>query len=225
MLQKLILTLSICLLALSCGAPETKTTATQTTDKVEQTQAAEAQKKTILFFGDSLTAAYKLDMEDGYTTIIQKMITEKGLNYKVVNAGLSGETSAGGLGRVDWLLKQKVDIVLLELGANDGLRGTKPAATKENLQKIIDKIKSTHPQAKIILAGMEALPNMGADFTSEFRAIFPALAKQNNLELIPFFLEGVAGDKALNLADGIHPNEAGQKIVAQNVWKVLEPML
>ena len=143
----------------------------------------------------------------------------------MVNAGLSGETSAGGLNRLDWVLKQPIDLFVLELGANDGLRGLPLDQTQKNLQAIIDKVKTKYPKAKIVIAGMLVPPNMGPDYTASFRKIFPDLAKKNNAALIPFLLQNVAGDEKLNLADGIHPNVDGHKIVAENVLKVIEPLL
>lgn len=185
----------------------------------------QSKEKTILFFGDSLTAGYGLSKEEAFPALIEKEIKKAGKNYKVVNAGLSGETSAGGLSRIDWILRQPVDIFVLELGANDGLRGLAPEATEKNLQAIIDKVKAKNPQAKIVIAGMMVPPNMGADYTERFRKIFPALAKKNDATLIPFLLEDVAGHEHLNLDDGIHPNRDGHRIVAANVYKSLAPLL
>ncbi|TVR30959.1 MAG: arylesterase [Balneolaceae bacterium] len=187
--------------------------------------AISAQDKNVLFFGDSITAGYGLDPEDAFPAIIQQKIDSLGLSYRVTNAGLSGETSAGGLRRVDWVLQQHVDIFVLELGGNDGLRGIDPSSTKENLQGIIDKVNQRYPEAKIILTGMEAPPNMGQSYTEEFKSIFGELANENDVIYLPFILEGVAGDPELNLPDGIHPTEEGHKILARNVWEVLEPVL
>jgi acyl-CoA thioesterase-1 len=157
--------------------------------------------------------------------MIQNRIDSLGYDYEVVNAGLSGETTASGKNRIDWVLKQKVDIFVLELGANDGLRGIPLSETRKNLQDIIDIVKSKNPETEIILAGMQIPPNMGQDYTSEFRNIFPDLAKKNNLKLIPFLLDGVAGNPELNQSDGIHPTAEGYKIVTENVWNVLEEVL
>lgn len=181
--------------------------------------------KTILFFGDSITAGYGLSMEEAYPSHVEKALKDKGLEVKVVNAGLSGETSAGGLSRIDWVLRQQVDVFVLELGANDGLRGLPLSQTRSNLQSIIDKVKVKNPNVKIVLAGMMVPPNMGKEYTSEFRNIYPDLAKKNNATLIPFLLDGVAGDDKLNIADGIHPNVEGHKIVAGNVVRIIEPLL
>lgn len=182
-------------------------------------------KKTIVFFGNSLTAGYGLDPEQGFAGLIQKKIETLALDYQVVNAGLSGETTAGGNGRIDWILRQPIDVFILELGGNDGLRGIDPSSSIKNLQSIIDKVKAKYPAAKIVLAGMEAPPNMGEAFTSEFRAMYPKLAKANNIALIPFLLDKVGGVPALNQADGIHPTAKGHQIVAETIWKVLKDVL
>lgn len=179
--------------------------------------------KTILFFGDSLTAGYGLDdPADAFPGVISRRIDSLKLPYKVVNAGVSGETTAGGNSRIDWTLKQKVDIFILELGANDGLRGIPPAETNKNLQSIIDKVKAKYPDAKLILAGMQVPPNMGPDYTNKFKGVFPAIATKNKIALIPFLLQGVGGHPDLNQPDGIHPTTKGAKIVAENVWTVLK---
>jgi acyl-CoA thioesterase-1 len=181
--------------------------------------------KVILFYGDSLTAGYGLSTEEAFPAIIDKTLKEKGKVVKVINAGLSGETSAGGLSRLDWVIRQPVDIFVLELGANDGLRGLPLDETRKNLQTIIDNVKKKNPTVSIVIAGMMVPPNMGPDYTTSFKRIYPELAKKNNAKLIPFLLQGVAGDEKLNNADGIHPNVAGHKIVANNVLKIIEPLL
>lgn len=189
------------------------------------TNPESSKKKTIIFFGNSLTAAYGLDPEDGYVALIQRRLDSLDLPYKAVNAGLSGETSAGGRERVNWVIRTPVDIFLLELGGNDALRGVPTSATLENLDSIIVSVKTKYPEAKIILAGMEAPPNMGSSYTSQFRQNYKKLATKHELELIPFFLEGVGGIPELNQGDRIHPNEAGQFVLLENVWRVLRPML
>lgn len=181
--------------------------------------------KTILFFGDSITAGYGLSPEDAYPAHVEAALVKQGIEVKVVNAGLSGETSAGGLSRIDWILRQPIDIFVLELGANDGLRGLPLDQTRNNLQAIIDKVKAKNPDVKIVLAGMMVPPNLGKEYTTEFKNIYPNLAKTNKAVLIPFLLEGVAGDGNLNIADGIHPNVEGHKIVANTVLKRIEPLL
>ena len=179
----------------------------------------------ILFLGDSITAGYGLDLEQAFPALIQEKIDAKRWNFKVVNAGQSGDTSAGGLSRLEWLLKNRVDVLVLELGANDGLRGLPAETTRKNLQAIIDRTKGKYPEAKVIVAGMKVPPNMGGDYGRKFEAVFGDLAKKNKAVLIPFVLEGVGGSRELNLADGIHPTARGHEIVAANVWKVLEPVL
>jgi acyl-CoA thioesterase-1 len=181
--------------------------------------------KNILFLGNSITAGYGVGESQAFPALIQNKIDSLKLNYKVINAGISGETSADGLSRIDWVLKQPVDVFVLELGANDGLRGIPLSGTSQNLQAIIDAVHKKYPQAKLILAGMEIPPNMGKKYTDEFRALYGELAKKNDALLIPFLLKGVGGEPALNQADGIHPNVEGHKIVAENVWAVLKNVL
>ena len=191
------------------------------TDSDLQDQSISSGKRVIVFFGNSLTAGMGLDPRESFPALIQGRLDSLGLQYTVVNAGLSGETTSGGQSRVDWVLNQKPDIFVLELGANDGLRGISLEETKSNLQSIIDKVRKKNPEVRIVLAGMQIPPNMGPEYTSEFRSIFPELAERNEVELIPFLLDGVAGDPDLNQRDGIHPTAAGQRIVAENVWEVL----
>ncbi len=181
--------------------------------------------KTIMFFGDSLTAGYGLSPEEAFPYLLEQRLNEQGKNCKVINAGLSGETTAGGLSRIDWVLRQPIDVFVLELGGNDGLRGLPLEQTKSNLQAIINKVKAKNPNAKIVVAGMMVPPNMGDDYSTAFRKVFPEIAKKNNATLIPFLLEGVAGNEKLNLPDGIHPNPEGHKIVANNLVKVIGPLL
>ncbi len=180
---------------------------------------------TVLFLGDSITAGLGVGENNAYPAIIQHKVDSLGWNVDVINAGLSGETSAGGLRRVDWLMRRRIDVMVLELGANDGLRGIDPKSTKKNLQAIIDTVRAKNPGVKIILAGMQVPPNLGQQYTTEFKDIYPVLAKTNHTLLIPFILQGVGGIPSLNQGDGIHPNIIGHKIVAQNVWKVLKPVL
>lgn len=181
--------------------------------------------KNILFFGTSLTAGLGLDPTEAYPALIQNKIDSLKLPYKVINGGLSGETSAGGKGRIDWLLKQKVDVFVLELGSNDGLRGVPVAETTKNLQNIINTVKAKYPSAKLVMTGMQMPPSMGAKYASDFKNMFPALAKKNNMSLIPFLLDKVGGVPKLNQPDGIHPTAEGDKILAENVWVVLKPLL
>jgi acyl-CoA thioesterase-1 len=183
--------------------------------------------KTIVFFGDSLTAGYGLDepTTESYPAVIEKKIEAEHLAYRMVNAGLSGETSAGGVRRVDWVLRQSIDIFVLALGANDGLRGIDPAVTQANLQAIITRVGEKHPHAKIVLVGMMMPTSMGEDYTRSFAAVFPRLAETNHVALVPFLLAGVGGKEALNQPDHIHPTARGHAILAENVWAVLRPLL
>jgi acyl-CoA thioesterase-1 len=181
--------------------------------------------RVVLFLGDSITAGFGLEPSQAFPGLIEDKIQAKKWNFKVVNAGQSGDTTAGGLNRMDWLLRSRIDVLVLELGGNDGLRGLPAETTRNNLQAIIDQTKAKYPEAKIILAGMKVPPNMGRDYGRQFDAIFPDLAKKNKAALIPFVLEGVGGVRQLNLPDGIHPTAKGHEIVAANVWKVLEPLL
>jgi acyl-CoA thioesterase-1 len=187
--------------------------------------AAAPAPRVVLFLGDSVTAGLGLDSSQAFPALIQKKIDAKGWNVKVINAGVSGDTSAGGLGRMDWLLKNKIDVLVLELGANDGLRGVPPEVTKKNLQAIIDRTKERYPNAEVIVAGMKVPPNMGRAYGQQFEAVYPELAKRNKVRLIPFVLEGVGGVRELNLPDGMHPSAKGHEIIAANVWKVLAPVL
>jgi acyl-CoA thioesterase-1 len=180
---------------------------------------------TILFLGDSLTAGQGVEESQAFPALIEEKIQAQRLPFEVINGGLSGDTSAGGLRRIDWLLQRPIDVLVLELGANDGLRGLPVAALKANLQAIIDKVKAKNPRVKIVIAGMEMPPNLGGDYANDFRAVFADLARTNNAALIPFLLEGVGGHIDLNQRDQIHPTAAGHKIVAENVWRVLGPIL
>jgi acyl-CoA thioesterase-1 len=187
--------------------------------------AAQQSDGVVLFFGDSLTAGYGLDPAVAFPALIQSRIDDAALPFRVVNAGLSGETTSGGLRRIDWVLRQPVSVLVLELGGNDGLRGTDLELTEQNLQAIIDRTLAAHPGADIVLAGMQVPTNLGGEYTTAFRDLYPRLASANEATLIPFLLEGVGGVAELNLPDGIHPNVAGHRRVADNVWPVLEPLL
>jgi len=182
-------------------------------------------RKTVLFLGDSLTAGYGLDEARAFPSLVQAKIDSLKMPFEVINAGLSGETTSGGLRRIDWLLRRKVDVLVLALGANDALRGVPLDVAHESLQGIVDKIRTKYVSVKIVVAGMEAPPNLGEEYTRGFRGIFTDLARKNDAALIPFLLDGVAGNADLNLPDRIHPTEEGHRIIAQNVWHVLEPVL
>jgi acyl-CoA thioesterase-1 len=186
---------------------------------------ASSAPKVILFYGDSLTAGYGLSVEEAFPSLVEEKLAQQGKSVKVVNAGLSGETSAGGLSRLNWVLRQPVDIFVLELGANDGLRGLPLEQTEKNLQAIIDKVKEKNKNVKFVIAGMMVPPNMGPEYTEKFKKLYPELAKKNKATLIPFLLKDVAGIESLNQADGIHPNVAGHKIVAETVTKSISPLV
>ena len=218
-----ILIILFCFFA-GCTNNEKKGSADGNSSGNEKTAAVK--KKSIVFFGNSLAAGYGLSPEQAFPALVQKKIDSLGLPYNVINAGVSGETTSGGLTRIDWILEQPIDIFVLELGANDGLRGIPSlSVTRQNLQDMIDRVKTKYPAAKILLAGMQVPPNLGQQYTAEFREMFPQLAEKNAVSLIPFLLEGVGGEPELNQADGIHPNEEGSKIVAENVWKELQKLL
>jgi acyl-CoA thioesterase-1 len=213
------------MLLFSCGE-KNKSANNQSAPAKKEAQSTSAKTKTILFFGNSLTAGYGLDdVSESFPSLIQDKIDSMHLPYKAINGGVSGETSAGGKSRIDWLLRQKIDVFVLELGANDGLRGIAPQETQKNLQDIIDKVKAKYPQAKLVLLGMQIPPNMGRNYATQFKEIYPKLATENNMALVPFLLEGVGGVPSLNQPDRIHPNAEGAKIVAENVWEVLKNVL
>lgn len=188
-------------------------------------QAAEPAPKTLVVLGDSLAAGYGLNPADAYPAVLQQWIRATGLPFRVANAGVSGDTTAGGVRRVDWILKRPVDVLLLELGGNDGLRGLSPTQTRSNLVTIILKTRAAYPQVRVVVAGMQIPSNLGAEYTQAFRELFPEVAKSQSAVLIPFLLEGVGGVAALNQSDQIHPTAEGHRQVATNVWKVLEPLL
>ena len=185
----------------------------------------ESATKRIVFLGDSLTAGHGLPEEQSYPSLIAEKIRDEHLPFEVVNAGLSGDTSAGGLRRIDWLLQNKIDVLVLALGANDGLRGLSPKTLQTNLQAIIDKTKAKNPAVQIVVAGMQMPPNLGADYAEKFQRVFGEVAKKNDAVLIPFLLANVGGHRDLNQADSIHPTAAGQKIIAETVWQALRPIL
>jgi acyl-CoA thioesterase-1 len=198
--------------------PPTPTTAVPSAAPASETPV-------VHFLGTSLTAGLGLDPSQAYPARIEEKIRAAGLPYRVVNAGVSGETSAAARRRLDWLLKQRVDVLVIETGANDGLRGQDPAATRREIQAMIDRARTAQPPPRIVLVGMQAPPNLGRDYTERFRAVYPDLARANGVVLVPFLLEGVAGVARLNQADGIHPTAEGQRIVADTVWAALRPVL
>jgi len=197
---------------------------TAASDSGGQPRASGATRR-IVFVGTSLTAGFGVGPELAYPALIQQMIDSAGLPFRVDNAGISGETSAGGLRRIDWSLQQPAAVLVLELGANDALRGLDPELVERNLDAVLKRARELHPRIDILLLGMEAPPNLGENYTQSFRAIYTRLARRHDTALVPFLLEGVAGDPARNLDDGIHPNVEGQRIVAENVWEVLAPII
>ena len=206
--------------------PEPATLPSPSSDTQEATAVPDEPLATVIFLGDSITAGYGLEPDEkAYPAVLQDRADSLEWPVRMVNAGLSGETSAGGLRRAGWILKQPVDIMVIELGGNDGLRGLPVGALRENLQGIIDQTRDAHPAAQIILAGMHVPPNMGPDYARDFHAVFAELAASNSTGLIPFILDRVGGIAELNQPDGIHPTAAGQRLVAETVWETLQPVL
>lgn len=220
----LAIALGFCVACSSQNSDQKTNGAGQPTDKGASATTTKS-KKVIVFYGNSLTAGYGLDPAQAFPALIGKKIDSLGLPYRVVNSGLSGETTAGGKSRISWVLRQPADVFVLELGGNDGLRGLPLSATRQNLQAIMDTVRHKNPDTKIIIAGMQIPPNLGTTYTKEFRELFKELADKNNAILIPFLLENVGGIPKLNQPDGIHPTAEGHKIVATTVWNVLEPVL
>ena len=222
-------------LAMACGgsgaARDTASTTKPASPPESPAQAVDSVstaldgRRTILFLGTSLTAGLGLEPDSAYPQHIQRKIDASGLPYQVVNAGVSGETSAGLLRRLDWVLRRPADVIVVETGANDGLRGLAVGATRATIGQVLTRIRQARPDATVLLVQMEAPPNLGQEYTSTFRAMFPELAREHGVTLLPFLLEGVAGEPRLNQNDGIHPNNEGERIVADNVWRVLEPLL
>ncbi|MCB9396799.1 MAG: arylesterase [Acidobacteria bacterium] len=188
-------------------------------------QTADSAPQRVVILGDSLTAGYGLSPDLAYPALLQKKVDAEGLAVTIVNAGVSGDTSAGGLRRLNWLLKAPIDVFVLALGANDGLRGLPVSETETNLKAMIEKVRAANPKVKVLLMGMKVPPNMGESYSQSFEAIFPQVAQSEQVKLLPFLLDKVAGDETLNQADGIHPNQAGHEIVAQTVWTALNPLL
>jgi acyl-CoA thioesterase-1 len=205
--------------------PSEEATEEKTDSATESVEPAES-RKVILFFGNSLTAGYGVKSEESFPALIQARIDSLGLGFEVINAGVSGETTATGLNRLNWVLDNyDVDIFVLELGANDGLRGLPPEQTQKNLMEIIEQVRAKEPDVEVVLAGMMVPPSMGAEYMAVYNPIFKNIADEKGVELIPFLLQGVGGIDSLNQDDGIHPNPAGNLIVRENVWKTLEPMV
>lgn len=188
-------------------------------------QEGDGEPGVVLFLGDSLSAGLGVAPEAAFPALIEDRIDARGWDWRVVNAGVSGDTTSGGVARLDWLLRRPLDVLVLELGANDGLRGLDPAMIRDNLREIVHRTRKRHPEADIVVAGMRVPPNLGAEYSREFQEVFRGLAESEDLHLIPFLLDGVAGRPELNLPDGIHPNARGHRVAADNVWEVLEPVL
>lgn len=191
----------------------------------EEAANANDTQKRIVVLGDSITAGYGLDPREAYPALLQSKIDDSKLPYTVINAGVSGDTTAGGLRRVAWAMTKGADLLVIALGGNDGLRGISPDETKKNLLGIVAKARTKNPKIKILVAGMQMPDHMGPDFTARYKAVFPAVAKESKITLIPFLLEGVGGIEKLNQSDGIHPTADGQTKVAENVWKILKPIV
>jgi acyl-CoA thioesterase-1 len=217
-----ILVFSLVALVTACGRGERQPDPDSAGSRAPVVDTTE---RVVLFLGTSLTAGYGLPADQAFPALLQSKIDSAGLSFRVHNAGVSGETSAGGLRRIDWLLRQPVAVLVLELGANDMLRGQDVAAMRANLQEIIDRTRAALPGARIVVAGMRASPNLGEPYVGEFASTFVELAEGNDAALIPFLLDGVAGVPELNQPDGNHPTAEGQVVVAENVWVVLEPLL
>ncbi len=213
--------LPVLLLSAACGGREESATAPA---EIAPPTASVA-RQTILVLGNSIAAGLGVEPEESFPAWLQQIIDSTGLAFEVVNAGVSGETTAGGLGRIDWLLRQRVDVLILELGGNDGLRGTFPEATKANLVAIIERTRARYPEVDIVLAGMQMPPNLGLLYTARFREIFPEIAAEHDTHLVPFLLDRVGGVPHLNQPDGIHPTPEGHRIIASTVWRYLEPVL
>ncbi len=208
------------LVSMSLGCANERSQQVETNESTDTAPTSE--KKLILFFGNSLTAGYGIDEEDAFPGLVAQRIDSLGLNYRVINAGLSGETTASGLSRLDWFLEEEPAIFFLELGGNDGLRGIAVEETKKNLKNMIQMVNSRYPNTCIILAGMQIPPNMGQAYTASFERIYPEISQEENVTLVPFLLEGVAGEKELNLPDGIHPTEAGHQLVFATIWPFIQ---
>jgi acyl-CoA thioesterase I len=204
---------------LGCQSPRDNPPATS------QTPPSSLEQPTVVFLGTSLTAGLGLDPEQAYPALIQEKIDSAGLGYRVVNAGVSGETSAGALRRVDWLFQQPVSVLVVETGANDGLRGLPADSLRANIQAIFNRAKRLRPPPKLVLLGMRVPPNYGRTYSEQFQSLYPELARANDAALVPFLLHDVGGIAGLNQADGVHPTAAGQRKMAETVWRVLEPVL
>ncbi len=208
------------------GSSNSGKTLSTDTPEAQRPSPKRETSQVVVFFGNSITAGYELNPDDAFPAILQRRLDSLGMAHvRVVNAGVSGETSADGLGRIAWTLKQPVNVFVLELGGNDGLRGLALEETRTNLDSILTIVRRTYPDVQLVVAGMEIPPNMGPQYTRQFREMYPYLATKHQATLIPFLLEAVAAEPHLNLDDGIHPNEEGHLLVAETVWTYLSPLL
>jgi len=224
-MQRLIVFLLPVFFFFGCNSSQTETTEE---NKFTSENMKEDNRPVILCFGNSLTAGYGLEIEQSYPSLLQKRLDSLSLNFHVINAGNSGETTSGGLNRLEWVIEQieqPIEFFVLELGANDGLRGVSTKETAKNLIELIRKVKELSPETVVVLAGMKTLPNMGADYALEFEQVFLDVANETKVELIPFFLDGVAGVPELNQEDGLHPTAQGTALVENNVWQVLKDLV
>jgi len=225
-----VLALGVALALVSaCGGSETKADPAAQVPMESTTgasvEATEDPRVRVLIVGTSLTAGLGIDPDSAYPAVLQSLVDSNSLRVTIVNAGLSGETSAGALRRVEWLLQEPAEVVVIETGANDGLRGLNPDSTRANIVGIVRKVREAGPDTRILLAQMEAPPNLGARYTRDFHDLFLTVARDEGVTLIPFFLEGVAGEGGMNQSDGIHPNEEGARRAARNMWKTLLPVI
>ncbi len=231
-LSRLYILINVAVLFGACGGGEMEDeTAVSVDSSAVEHEATERHDRVgdstqvVLFLGNSLSAGAGVDPEDAFPSLIRERIDSLGWNFRVVNAGLSGDTSSGGLRRIDWLLNEPISVLVLELGGNDGLRGIPITVTRTNLAQIIEKTREVYPGAEIVIAGMQIPPNLGHDYTRAFREMYPWLADEYDVHLIPFLLEGVGGVDSLMQSDGIHPTADGHRVVARNVWETLAPVL
>lgn len=215
----------LCFLSFACSPNPSSNPDKNSSEETKTIDTKSLSNKRILFFGDSLTAGYGLiDYEMAWPHLVTNRLNAEGFGYSLTNAGISGDTTSGGLGRIDWVLQETPDIFVLELGANDMLRGITPDVTKENLRKMIKRVKAKAPEAKILLIGMIATPNLGKKYANEFNSIYPNLAKEEQVPLVPFLLEKVAAKRKLNQKDGIHPTEEGHVLLADTVYPYLKEL-
>lgn len=224
--KRLYLVVLACVLAAAgCAGEEREKSPSVPPERTSENTVPDAERPRILVLGNSITAGYGLEPESAFPALLQARVDSAGYAYEVVNAGLSGETTAGGRRRIAWLLRQPADVLIIELGGNDGLRGVDPSSMRENLMAIIETARSSNPDVKIVLGGMRMPMNMGGRYRDRFESVYPEIAEEASVTLIPHILEGVGGVADLNQRDGIHPTAEGQQIIAETVWETLEPLL